>query len=91
MALNWPAKDPDEVLDYEVDWSDRIGTDTILTSVWTLSSADIVTSLNTYTSSNTTIWLSGGVNGSSYTLTNEIVTAGGRTMDQSVNINIKTR
>ena len=35
MSLNWPDKDPDEVLDYCLDWSDRLGSsDTISTSTW---------------------------------------------------------
>jgi len=29
MAYKWPDKDPDEVVDYSVDWSRFLGDDTI--------------------------------------------------------------
>lgn len=89
MALTWPSKDPDEILDYDLDWTDRLAGDTIATSAWTL--ADGV-GLTVGTISNTTritkVWLSGGTLAASYTLLNRITTAGGRTMDQSVKIKI---
>ncbi len=31
MALSWPFKDPDEVLDYQIDWTARLAGDTIST------------------------------------------------------------
>ena len=34
MALEWDFKDPDEVLDYRVDWSARLDGDTIASSTW---------------------------------------------------------
>ena len=30
MAYKWPNHDPDEVVDYSVDWSRFLGTDTII-------------------------------------------------------------
>jgi hypothetical protein len=44
-----------------------------------------------HTTTKTTIWLSGGEIGSSYTITNRITTAGGRTMDQSVRLVVKAK
>jgi hypothetical protein len=89
-ALNWPDKDPDEVLDYGLDWSARILTDTISTSTWT-----VPTGLTGTTESNTTtvtvVWLSDGAVGSTYEVLNRIVTAAGRTMDQTVRIRIKEK
>ena len=38
MSISWPSKDPDEVLDYELDWSLRLAGDTIVTSTWTVPS-----------------------------------------------------
>lgn len=83
--LTWPDKDPDEVLDYELDWSARLGeTDTISTSIWIVPDG-IVKDSDTKTTTLTTIWLSGGSAGD-FTLTNRVVTAAGRTMDQSVKL-----
>lgn len=88
--LRWPFKDPDEVLDYEIDWTARLNGDTIVSSVWTVPSG-IVKDSDTFTITTTEIWLSSGVLGRNYAVQNRVVTAGGRTMDQSVNIKIKTK
>ena len=34
MSLNWPPKDPDATLDYSVDWSRFLGSDTITSVIW---------------------------------------------------------
>jgi len=34
MSYKWPFKDPDEQLDYSVDWSRFLGTDTINSVQW---------------------------------------------------------
>jgi hypothetical protein len=91
MSLKWPAKDPDEVLDYRVDWTKRLGRDTIETSEWPDAPDGITIVTQTNTTKSTTIWLSGGTLGQNYTFTNRITTAGGRTMDQSVTLPIRAR
>lgn len=88
--LAWPDKDPDEVLDYNIDWSDRLVSDTILTSTWVVP-AGITEDSTENTTTTTTIWLSGGTLNTKYSLVNRITTAGGRTMDQTVTIRIKTK
>lgn len=88
--LRWDDKDPDEILDYQLDWSEELDTDTISTSTWI-----VPTGLTEETDSNstttTTVWLSGGTIGQVYTLTNRITTAGGRTYDQSVRLRVRTK
>lgn len=92
MALTWPNKDPDEVLDYQIDWSSRLGdSDTISSSSWPTIPAGITKDSDSKTDTVTTIWLSGGTLDETYELTNRIVTIGGRTMDQSVKIKIKAK
>ena len=80
-------KDPGAVLDYVVDWSVWLGTDTIATSTWTVG-----TGLTQASASNTTTmatcWLSGGTAGQSYSATNRIVTAGGRTDERTLTITV---
>lgn len=90
MALHWPNKDPDEILDYTIDWSARLLEDTILTSIWILDTGitEVTSSSGTQ---DTTIWLSGGTIGNSYHVLNRITTNGGRTMDQTVIIKIKSK
>ena len=34
MSFRWPNKDPDEILDFSVDWSRWLGTATISSVVW---------------------------------------------------------
>lgn len=90
MALTWPFKDPDEVLDYILDWADRLGEDTIATSSWTVPTG-INKDSDSSDDTTATIWLSGGDEGESYSFVNRVVTAAGRTMDQTVKLKVKTR
>lgn len=90
MALKWPDKDPDEVLDYELDWTARLDGDTISTSTWT-APAGITKNSDSHTTAVSKIWLSGGTLAVRYDLLNRITTAAGRTMDQTVSIKIKAK
>lgn len=85
MALTFPDKDPNEVLDYVLNWAARLGADTISTSTWTVP-ANIVQDSASRTDTTTTVWLSSGITGETYALLNRVVTAGGRTMDQTVTL-----
>jgi len=84
------VKDPDAVLDYQFDWSEWLGSDTISTSTWTVPSG-ITKDSQSNTTTTTTIWLSGGTAGGEYTVTNQIVTAGGRTEDRSFTIKVQNK
>ncbi len=91
MALKWPDKDPDEVLDYLGDWSDRLPAgDDIATSTW-LVPVGITKDSDSHTDTTTTIWLSGGTLNATYSLTNRITTDGGRTMDQTMTLKLKAK
>lgn len=39
MAFRWPNKDPDETLDYSVDWSRYLGSATITNVAWFVDNA----------------------------------------------------
>ena len=86
-------KDPAAVLDYSLDWSDWLGADTIATSAWTVGagltkvSDDSAGPAATYT----TVWVSGGVNGTAYSCANTITTAAGRTNKRTITITVGTR
>lgn len=92
MAKKWPrAKDPNEVLDYSVNWSDELlAGETISTSAWTVPQG-ITKDSDSVSGSSTIIWLSGGTDGQSYELVNRIVTSAARTFDQTVKLTVKTR
>ena len=94
-ALKWPPKDPDELLDYVVNWEVRLDGDTISTSDWAITPVSATDPLVEESASNTTtrttIWLSGGVLDEIYEITNTVVTVGARTMEQTVKLQIKTR
>ena len=84
-------KDPDAVLDFGFDWSDWLADgETISTSEWTVE-AGITKDSDSKTTTVTTIWLSGGSAGTTYNLTNHIVTSGGREDDRSFRVKIIER
>jgi len=88
------VKGPNEVLDYEEDWSDVLAAsspaDTISTSTWTATNGVIVDS-DTNTPSVATVWLSGGRVWSYATVTNTIVTAGARTFVRKMTLEIRPK
>lgn len=91
MALIWPPKDPEEVLDYDIDWTKRLAGDTISASVFTVPEGDVVVGSSTNTTTTTKVWLSGGTLGETCEVLNHITTAGGRQMEQTVKLKIKAR
>lgn len=40
MSFKWANKDPDEILDYSVDWSRFLGEATISSVLWSVDNAD---------------------------------------------------
>lgn len=93
MAKQWARpKDPNEVLDYDLDWSAQMTADTdeIVSSMWTVP-AGITKDSQSATTTRTKVWLSGGTANATYELLNRIVTDGGRTFDQTVKLKMKDR
>ena len=87
MTLAWPAKDPGEDKDYGIDWTTRLGGDPIASSAWSLPvGITQATPAPSFTATSTTIWLSGGTSGTTYTLTNTVTTTGGRTFVEVVTL-----
>lgn len=91
MADNVFTKDPQDVLDYVIDWSDWLATgETISTSTWTVPSG-ITKESDSSSSNETIIWLSGGTAYESYDLVNHIVTSAGREKDQTLVIQVRDK
>ena len=89
-VLRTITKDPNEVLDYTIDWSIFLDGDTISSDIWTVASG-ITSVLETSTATTSTIWLSGGTLATSYTVANKIVTAAGRTAERTLTISIVSK
>jgi len=82
-------KDPSDVLDYKFDWSDWLGDDdAIITSTLTVATG-LTKNSDTRTDSAVIVWLSGGSVHKTYTVTNRIITSGGRTKDQSFRVKVE--
>ena len=93
----FPDKDPDEVLDYTIDWkgtNDPVLTtsEVISTSVWTVPSG-LTKDSDSKTNTTATVVLSGGVAGTKYQIANKIVTdsSPARTYERTVNLRVKER
>lgn len=84
-------KDPQAKLDYSIDWFEWLSAigDEILTSTWTVSSG-ITKETESNTTTNTTVWLSGGTDGV-YNATNTITTVGGRVDERTITIRVQNR
>ena len=105
MSYKWPDKDKDELLDYSIDWSRFLGTDTISGVTWYIDAADgtktevsatnIVNGLQfaqgTYTNTVATIRLGLGTNNVRYRITCKITTSGGLQYERSVFLRIKEK
>lgn len=94
--LQWPDKDGDEKLDYALDWTERLGTDTISASTWEIIGADsllhiAVSPPASFLTTETILWLTGGTNKLTYMITNTVTTAGGRIMQQSAKLRIMSK
>lgn len=88
---NWPDKDPNEKLDYTLNWTAAlIDSDTIQESLWTVPSG-LVSGLESHDDTKCVIWLSGGVDGEKYAISNKITTVAGRIMERSVTLKVKSR
>ncbi len=88
--LNWPTKDPSDVLDYILDIGPAIvGNDGDSIATLDIGSApanpgDLVIQSSTTDGSRIILWLSGGQAGIVYTLTFAISTVNGRSLQRSV-------
>jgi hypothetical protein len=86
------------VLDYGLDWRTLrlVQGDNIIDSVWFTDSDSpglVIESASpgVFDEDTTTVWLSGGIPGTTYIVTNRVTTSGGRIMDQSVKLKVKEK
>jgi len=84
-------KAPNDILDFEWDWSIWLPTgDTISSVTWTVMSGLTLESspAASHTTNTATVWLGGGTAGNTYTVTCQITTAAGRVGQNTQNVNV---
>lgn len=105
MSYKWPDKDPDETIDYSVDWSRFLGDVTISTVSWSvvdengdkeiLSNAEIVNGLQfvsgTISGKVATARFALGTNNIRYTVGCKITTSDGLTFERSIFLRVKEK
>jgi len=90
--LTWPNKDPDEVLDYVVDWTTRLDVaETISTSVFTIPTGNVTIQSQSFSTKKATLWLAGGTDGTACVISNIITTSAGRTYDEAVRLRVRSK
>jgi hypothetical protein len=88
MAVYDFEKTPGEVLDYQFRWTKYLtGEETIASSTWTLS-AGLTKDSDVFDQTVTTVWLSAGIAGRPFTVTNTITTTSGRTAERTFTIRV---
>lgn len=92
MAAKWEeAKTPTGELDYEIDWADWLGDDTIAGSSWEVPAGLIDLDRGGVSGSKCVVWLGGGTNDKEYPVKNTITTTAGRTCTRTVVVKVKER
>lgn len=83
-------KDPDATLDYAIDWTSWLKGDAIQSSAWTVP-AGLGSSGAVVGGSMVGIFLSGGVDGTTYDVVNQVTTQGGRIDKRTIRIQVVKR
>jgi len=101
MSYKWPPKDKDETLDYSVDWSRFLGTDTLSSASWKIDGTSVVGPVATVnelifqgpTTSGqvATARFAGGTNHRKYTITCSIISGSGLTFERSIILRISEK
>lgn len=86
-------KDSSEKLDYQFDWNTEYlrGADTISSSTWTSTPTGLTHVGTSNTTTTATIRISGGVVGTTYTVTNHVVLASGQEAERSFYLKVVDR
>lgn len=87
-------KDPDERLDYTMDWDvlDYLAAgETIATSAWSVPAGITQYGTASNTTTTATIWLEGGTHGQEYIVSNLITTSASRKAERSIKIVCRNR
>ena len=96
--ITFPAKDPEEVLDYQLNWADQVNGPRLVAgelltgSTWVLDQGSVVIGVTSFTAAGvTTVWLSGGTIGELVILANTVTTNQGRTYEKTCKLRIRDK
>lgn len=90
--LVWPAKDPNEVEDYGIDFTDRLGCDMIASATWSLATpAGLTVASSEFCGPVASATFSGGTEGLKGKALCRLVTTNGRTLDDTAQLPIRSR
>ncbi len=97
--LTLPTKDPNEVLDYQIDWADAKAPRLVTGETLVSSSLEVVEGTLTIDqelsdfvpSGLVTVWVSGGAAGELCVILNRVATSLGRVYDQSCRLRIRSK
>lgn len=88
---SWPPKDPNENLDYEVDWTARLEQgESMVSANFILVDGTVVIGAQTLVGAVATVWLSGGADGETAHITCRGTTSVGRVYDETVRLRIRS-
>jgi hypothetical protein len=92
LRLYFPAKDPADQLDYEIDYSEWLTADDTLVSATLVHSPNgLLVDQPLVTDSTVRFWISEGVATKTYAVTCTAITAQGRTVERSVTLLVYQR
>lgn len=106
MSLKWPNKDPDEILDYSIDWSRFLGSSTISDYTWFVDdengtktqltdSGPLVNGIqlisSTSTNTVTTAHLGSGTDNVRYKFTCQITDTNGLVIERTVFLRVREK
>lgn len=92
MAKTWEApKDPEEIRDYGIDWSDDLSGLTITASVWTIVEGTVVMDSDSFADTSTTVRLSGGTLNETCLLLNHVTLSDGQQIEQTCKLKVRAK
>lgn len=90
MILGSYVKQPADVLDYDVDYTDFLnGEDTLSTKTVTVSPTGLTVDSSVIAGDRVKVWLSGGTNGITYKVTVTATTTDGRVKQDEFKVKVK--
>lgn len=90
LAYEFP-KDPDEALDYGLDWTDNMVAGDTITNVQWFIPAGLTQGSSAFTNNITSIFLSGGTENQVYAIRCRITTSQGRVLERTVRLRVRSR
>lgn len=90
--FSWPNKDPQDVLDYAIDWTAALDAGDALDVVeWSAEPTGLLLGEHAEDGGKASVWIEGGAAGTTYSVTCRATTTAGRQMDRSARLFVTER